>query len=529
MGCFALVTPEFKKSCVLLTMTFMVIGAGNLQAAEEPAPTFDALYDQQCATCHGAELEGEAIGVPLVGGELAHGQSLEEIAVSIAQGYPGLGMPSWSETLTTDQIRTLAVFIVEERDAMPMGEFNISTPINFPEEVVATDKHSFTVDPVVEGLEELVFSMEILPDGQFLVTEKTRGLRLISADGQQSTMIQGTPTAYHDEPSARRGMGWLLEVMLHPNYTDNGWIYLQYGDRCEDCNSLSSRFNYPVSMNKVVRGRIEGDQWVDQETIFEFDVETYQLGSDIGAGGRIAIDNEGHLFFSIGAKSVNTMSGVQDLLLPWGKIHRIDLDGSVPQDNPYVGDPNAMDSIWSRGHRSPQGLDINPLNGDLWSTEMGPRGGDELNFIEPGDNYGWPLHSLGLNYSGTEVNYGREDLELFRVEDIELAVVDFTPSPAVSSMLFYQGDAFPEWKNDILMGTLKSRELFRFSIEENRVIEQEMLLDDFARIRDIEAGADGEIYLLLEHKEGSKIVRLVPPAIEKNSADSDSITGQPLN
>lgn len=507
----------------------MVIGTGNLQAAEEPAPTFDALYDQQCATCHGAELEGEAIGVPLVGGELAHGQSLEEIAVSIAQGYPGLGMPSWSETLTTDQIRTLAVFIVEERDAMPMGEFNISTPINFPEEVVATDKHSFTVDPVVEGLEELVFSMEILPDGQFLVTEKTRGLRLISADGQQSTMIQGTPTAYHDEPSARRGMGWLLEVMLHPNYTDNGWIYLQYGDRCEDCNSLSSRFNYPVSMNKVVRGRIEGDQWVDQETIFEFDVETYQLGSDIGAGGRIAIDNEGHLFFSIGAKSVNTMSGVQDLLLPWGKIHRIDLDGSVPQDNPYVGDPNAMDSIWSRGHRSPQGLDINPLNGDLWSTEMGPRGGDELNFIEPGDNYGWPLHSLGLNYSGTEVNYGREDLELFRVEDIELAVVDFTPSPAVSSMLFYQGDAFPEWKNDILMGTLKSRELFRFSIEENRVIEQEMLLDDFARIRDIEAGADGEIYLLLEHKEGSKIVRLVPPAIEKNSADSDSITGQPLN
>jgi glucose/arabinose dehydrogenase len=136
--------------------------------------------------------------VPLVGGDLLHGQSLEELAQSIAEGYPGSGMPAWSETLSTDQIRTLAVFIAEERDAMPMGVFNISTPIILPEELVVTNKHSFMVEPVVEGLDELVFSMEILPDGQFLVTEKTRGLRLISADGQNSTMIQGTPTAYHD-------------------------------------------------------------------------------------------------------------------------------------------------------------------------------------------------------------------------------------------------------------------------------------------------------------------------------------------
>lgn len=147
---------------------------------------------------------------------------------------------------------------------------------------------------------------------------------------------------------------------------------------------------------------------------------------------------------------------------------------------------------------------------------MGPRGGDELNLIEPRNNYGWPLHSLGLNYSGTEVNYGRDELELFRLEDIELPVVDFTPSPAVSSMLFYQGEAFPEWKNDILMGTLKSRQLFRFSVEENKVVEQEILLDDFARVKDIEAGADGEIYLLLENGEGSKIVRLAPELVEEN-------------
>lgn len=269
-------------------------------------------------------------------------------------------------------------------------------------------------------------------------------------------------------------------------------------------------------MNKVVRGRIEGDQWVDEQTIIEFDKASYQIGSDIGAGGRVAFGSEGHLFFSIGARSPNTMSGVQDLALPWGKIHRVNLDGSIPEDNPYVGDDSALDSIWSRGHRSPHGLEVNPLSDVLWSTEMGPRGGDELNIIEPGGNFGWPLHSLGINYSGTEVNYGRDELEFFRIEDIVMPLVDFTPSPAVSSFIFYQGDAFPEWKNDILMGTLKSMQLFRFSLDGNRVIEQEILLDDFARVRDIESGVDGEIYLLLENGEGSKIARLMPEPVEIN-------------
>jgi glucose/arabinose dehydrogenase len=520
MHCVSQDSPEFRKLFisffVLLIVTLFLVGTGKLYAAENSGLTFEALYEQECAVCHGAELQGEAIGVPLVGRDLLHGQSLEELATSIAYGFPDSGMPAWSETLSTNQIRTLAVFIVETRDSMPNGVFNVSTPIQFPEGVVVSEKHSFTAVPVVDGLEELIFSMAILPDRQFLVTEKTLGLRLISADGQQSTMIQGTPKAYRNEANPRGGVGWMLEVILHPEYADNGWIYLHFSDRCEDCNSMSRQYNRAASMNKVVRGRIEGDQWVDQETIIEFDKATYQIGSDIGAGGRVAFDSEGHLFFSIGARSPNTMSGVQDLTLPWGKIHRVNLDGSIPEDNPYVGDDSALDSIWSRGHRSPQGLEVNPLSDELWSTEMGPRGGDELNIIEPGGNFGWPLHSLGINYSGTEVNYGRDELEFFRLEDIVMPLVDFTPSPAVSSFIFYQGDAFPEWKNDILMGTLKSMQLFRFSIDGNRVIEQEILLDDFARVRDIESGVDGEIYLLLENGAGSKIARLMPEPVEIN-------------
>ncbi|HAS49978.1 MAG TPA: glucose sorbosone dehydrogenase [Gammaproteobacteria bacterium] len=520
MHCVSQGSTEFRKLFislfVLLIVTLFSVSTGNLYAAAERALAFEALYEQECAVCHGSELQGEAIGVPLLGRDLLHGESLEEVAVSIAEGYPNSGMPAWSEALTTTQIRTLAVFIVEQRDSMPYGEFNVRTPIQFPEAVVASEKHLFTAVPVVEGLVELIFSMAILPDRQFLVTERTGGLLLISADGQESTMIQGTPKGYYNDANPRGGIGSMLEVILHPEYADNGWIYLHFSDRCEDCTAQSRQYNRPASMNKVVRGRIEGDQWIDQETIIEFDKASYQIGSDIGAGGRAAFDSEGHLFFSIGARSPNTMSGVQDLALPWGKIHRVNLDGSIPEDNPYVGDDSALDSIWSRGHRSPHGLEVNPLSDVLWSTEMGPRGGDELNIIEPGGNFGWPLHSLGINYSGTEVNYGRDELEFFRIEDIVMPLVDFTPSPAVSSFIFYQGDAFPEWKNDILMGTLKSMQLFRFSLDGNRVIEQEILLDDFARVRDIESGVDGEIYLLLENGEGSKIARLMPEPVEIN-------------
>ncbi|MBT4891822.1 MAG: cytochrome c, partial [Gammaproteobacteria bacterium] len=149
----------FVSFGLLLSMSFLLVGTGKLYAAAEPGLAFEALYEQQCAVCHGNELQGEAIGVPLVGGDLLHGESLEEVAVSIAEGYPNSGMPAWSEALTTTQIRTLAVFIVEQRDSMPYGEFNVRTPMQFPEGVVASDKHAFTVEPVVEGLDQLTFSM----------------------------------------------------------------------------------------------------------------------------------------------------------------------------------------------------------------------------------------------------------------------------------------------------------------------------------------------------------------------------------
>ena len=263
-------------------------------------------------------------------------------------------------------------------------------------------------------------------------------------------------------------------------------------------------------MNTLIRGRIVQGAWVDEEIIWKATPDTYTSTPDMAAGGRISFDGEGSVFLSIGMKGPNNHVGIQDLRLPYGKIHRVLDDGSIPSDNPFLDTPGAMKSIWSYGHRSPQGLEFNRQTGQLWGTEMGPRGGDELNLLLPGRNFGWPLYSKGVNYDGSPVEYGKDLGIEFDLADIEQPVVDLTPSPAVSSFIFYEGDAFPNWQHNALVGTLKATELYRMVVQGDKVVHQETLLKSLARIRDIESGPDGNIYLLLEHASGGQIVRLVP-------------------
>ena len=206
--------------------------------------------------------------------------------------------------------------------------------------------------------------------------------------------------------------------------------------------------------------------------------------------------------------------GIQDLSLPFGKIHRVTLEGEIPQDNPYAQQAGLMGSIWTYGHRSPQGLEYDPQQKQLWGSEMGPRGGDEINKLQPGLNCGWPLYSKGVDYDGTPVDYWKELNIEFDMEDIEQPVVDMTPSPAVSSFVIYNADAYPGWRGQFLVGSLKATELYRVHIEDGKHVSTEVLIKDLARIRDIEIGADGLVYLLLEHDAGSMIVRL-----QSHSAD----------
>jgi glucose/arabinose dehydrogenase/cytochrome c553 len=496
----------------LIVLTLLVVVVAVVVALILRGPTkdpFTVLYAVECSTCHGLDLLGTpTLGPPLLGGELQHGDSVAELHRSISEGYPERGMPAWSASLDDAEIQSLAIYIAERRVDRLFIDFKVDQPLQIPSGTVTSEEHNFRIEMVASGLHPLPFSIAPLPDGSILVTEKTQGLRVVSASGELSPLVLGTPRVYDDAIDIgplEYGLGWLLDIAPHPDYAENGWIYLHFTDRCEDCDGL-----LPVSMNTLMRGRIRDGTWIDQEIIWSVDHNYYSVVPDIGAGGRLAFDGAGHVFLSVGVKGGSNYHGIQDITTPYGKIHRLHDDGRVPVDNPFLAIESAYPTTWTYGHRSPQGLEFNHLTGQLWGTEMGPRGGDELNLLLPGKNYGWPLTSKGLDYDGSPVEYGKDLGIEFDLEDIQQPVVDFTPSPAISSFIFYDGERFPGWRNNVIVGSLKATELYRVVLEDNKMVHSETLLKNLARIRDVETGPDGNIYLLLEHGEGGQIVRLVP-------------------
>jgi glucose/arabinose dehydrogenase len=514
-----------KWLVVLVVVSFLIaipmIGSRFLPERLDP---FFLVYLENCAVCHGDNLEGAPQGTALVGIDLKYGESVDEIKRSITYGYPATGMPAWSHTMDKGQLSSLAILIAEKRLNFDMDDIRVGTAISIPEGTIESELHGFRIEVFAADLDPLPFSMAPMPDGGFLLTEKRRGLSVISPEGVQSALVEGTPKAYNDGivvGALEVGLGWFLDVALHPDYASNGWVYLHYGDR-------RKRPLLPISMNRLDRARIRDGKWVDAETIWQADIATYTSAPEIGAGGRIAFDDQGHVFISIGMKDGNHR-GIQDLNMPYGKIHRINDDGSVPQDNPFMattveaGEAESVpvlqrQTIWTYGHRNPQGLEFNHRTGELWSSEMGPRGGDEVNLLLPGRNYGWPLTSKGVDYDGTPVEYGKVLGIEFDLKDIEQPVVDFSPAPAISSFAFYRGNAFPMWQHNIIIGSLKAAELYRLVIENNRLVHKETLIRNLARIRDVEVGFDGLIYLLLEDKAGAKIVRLVPESQPSESS-----------
>jgi glucose/arabinose dehydrogenase len=496
---------------VIAATTFPAVA----RAQEDP---FATPYQEHCSDCHGLNLEGTGQGPRLAGVRLNYGDSVDDIRTGIAEGFLEAGMPAWSETLNADEIQRLAIYVAEQRAALQYTDFRVAAPPVVPDGIAMSELHAFGVEIVVDGIDPLPYSIAPLPDGQILVTEKTRALRLMSSDGTLSEPIRGTPQVFNDGfeiPGIQLvyGSGYLLDVAPHPNYAENGWIYLSYTERCSDCNEVSRDTGLPVSMVALIRGRIEGGEWIDEETIWRTDIEHYSFIPDMAAGGRIAFDDEGHVFLTVGIKGTSEFDGIQDLSKPYGKIHRMNDDGTVPADNPFVSTPNALGSLWTVGHRSPQGIEFDSETGRLWGTEMGQRGGDEINLLLPGRNYGWPLISKGMQYDGRPVDFGKELGIEFDPDDLEQPVVDLTPSPAVSSFVIYTGDAFPGWRRNLLVGTLKATELYRMVVDGEEIVHRETVLDGLGRIRDIETGPDGFVYLLLEHASGSRILRLVPADI----------------
>lgn len=346
-------------------------------------------------------------------------------------------------------------------------------------------KQTFRMETLAEGLDQ-PWGLEKLPDGRFLVTEKKGNLRFISSKGEVSAPIKNVPAV------AVVGQGGLLDVRLHPDYEKNGWVYLAF-----------SKASPQGELTAIVRGKLRGNEFVESETIFDPPAEDYTRGG-VHFGCRIAFDGQGYMFFSIGDRGSTPGPGnlAQNLGHVAGKIHRLHDDGRVPEDNPFVKTPGARPSIWSYGNRNVQGLSFQPETGKLWASEHGPRGGDELNIIEKGKNYGWPVISYGINYDGSEFAEGTHK------PGMEQPVTHWTPSLALCGMDFYRGEKFPQWKGNLFMSTLAGQRLVRLEIKDGKIVQQEYLLQGTGRMRDVRSFNDGFIYVIYDVP--GKIVRLVP-------------------
>jgi len=354
-------------------------------------------------------------------------------------------------------------------------------PTDATAQTFTSEHHTFRVVTVVDGLEH-PWGMAFLPDGSILVTERPGRLRLVRNGVLEPEPIAGVPEVW------ARGQGGLLDVALHPDFERNRLVYLSY-----------SKPGPNGATTAVARGRLVDGRLEDVEDIFVADAWTNR-GQHFGS--RLVFDGKGHLFVSIGDRGV--MQEAQNPGNHQGTIVRLLDDGRVPADNPFVGREGFRPEIYAYGIRSPQGLALHPETGELWETEHGPRGGDEINLILPGRNYGWPTITYGINYDGTKIS------DHTHMEGMEQPLHYWVPSIATSGLAFYTGDKFPGWKGDVFVGGLAGQQLVRLRFDGTRRVAIEVLLTELKRrIRDVRNGPDGYIYLLVD-EPSAPMLRLEP-------------------
>lgn len=354
-------------------------------------------------------------------------------------------------------------------------------PTDAAAQTFTSEHHTFRVATVVEGLEH-PWGMAFLPDGSILVTERPGRLRLVRNGVLEPEPIAGVPEVW------ARGQGGLLDVALHPDFERNRLVYLSY-----------SKPGPNGATTAVARGRLVDGRLEDVEDIFVADAWTNR-GQHFGS--RLVFDGKGHLFISVGDRGV--MQEAQNPSNHQGTIIRLHDDGRVPADNPFVGREGFRPEIYAYGIRSPQGLALHPETGELWETEHGPRGGDEINLILPGRNYGWPTITYGINYNGEKIS------DHTHMEGMEQPLHYWVPSIATSGLAFYTGDKFPGWKGDAFVGGLAGQQLVRLRFDGTRRVAIEVLLTELKRrIRDVRNGPDGYIYLLVD-EPSAPMLRLEP-------------------
>ena len=345
-----------------------------------------------------------------------------------------------------------------------------------------TEKVSFQSQTFIDGF-EVPWGMSFMPDGRMLVTDRIGDLWIVAKDGKNKIKVMG------EVPGVRsKGQGGLLDVEIHPDFIKNSYIYLSYSDPLDNKSHTS-----------LLRAKLVNNRLVDSQVIFRPE-ENFFSKKTIHFGSRIIFDDEGYIYFCIGDRGQRDLA--QSLEMPNGKLHRLNQDGTIPLDNPFYDIKGAIKSIWSYGHRNPQGLVVHPITRKIWEAEHGPRGGDEVNVISKGHNYGWPVITYGKNYSGTIIS------NITHKEGMDQPVLHWTPSIAVCGITFYDGNQFPEWKNNLLATSLKFERLHRIELNGLNVVKDEIIYEAGSRMRDVEIGPNGMIYVALE--DPGRIVKISP-------------------
>jgi glucose/arabinose dehydrogenase len=477
---------HFRSVAILVVLTVLAVAPLIVRAQSKPHPRdVSKLYGELCASCHGAKLTGGQ-APSLLDDVWKFGGDDASIGKSIKEGSLAAGMPPMGNALSEQEIRAMVIFIREEGAKFKRKRSTFAKPR--ANTLVKSQLHAFKLETIVSGL-DVVWGVDFLPDGRMLLTEKAGRLRIVENGKLVPTPVGGVPAVWSE------GQGGLLDVAVHPDYATNGWIYLSFSDPGPNGSAMTA----------IVRGKLRDGQFVEQQSVFKVPTELYRTGEN-HFGSRLVFD-KGYLFFSIGERG--QQDDAQDLTRPNGKVHRIFDDGRVPDDNPFVGRAGALPTIWSYGHRNPQGLAKDPATGLLYDAEHGPRGGDELNLIQKGRNYGWPVITYGMNYDGTPIT------NLTAKEGMEQPVTYWVPSIAVSSIAFYKGSKFPKWDGQLFLGALAQEELRRLVLADGKVTHQEVLFKNVGRVRDVVSGPDGFIYVTFD---AGRVARLVPLPGEPTTA-----------
>jgi Glucose/sorbosone dehydrogenases len=438
----------------------------RLNTADTPVRNAANNYQFFCGGCHGEKMNA------FVDRIWKHGNYRADLYKGIKSGYYDEGMPSFDSAFNEQEIYDLADYIIT-------GIKNVDRYAGADQpksNVFKTETLTIRLDTVVKGL-SVPWAMAFLPHNEMLITDRNGKLYYRKKDGTLS-VVQGTPEV------VVAGQGGLMDIALDPHYSSNKVIYLSYSKGKKEGGK-------DLATTAFMRAKFDKGKLTDQKDIFI--AQPYSTTRH-HYGARMQFGKDGYLYFSVGERGNEKQNPQQIKGNDLGKIHRIKSDGSIPTDNPFANIPGATASIYSYGHRNPQGLTMNVTTGKIWENEHGPRGGDEINIIEPGKNYGWPVITYGINYNGRPMAPDTKTA----MEGMEQPFHQWTPSIAPSGIAFVIGKRYKEWRGNLMSGSLRFQYLNRSIIKDNKVVKEEILFKNIGRVRDVRMAPDGYLYMAVE-------------------------------